>query len=193
MQRFLKKNHINISSFRNVLDFGCGCGRIIRHFHNQYKTVNLFGCDYNSELVEWCSNNLTFGKFDINHLSPPLKYGSDFFDFIYARSVFTHLGIELQKAWMKEFRRILKTGGYLYLTTHGDNTFNNLTHNERELLNEKGFLIINQEIEGDNRCTCYQTKKFFEENLINGFELIDFSPGKNDSISKQDIYLLKKI
>lgn len=95
MQRFLKKNHINISSFRNVLDFGCGCGMIIRHFHNQYKTVNLFGCDYNTELVEWCSNNLTFGKFDINHLSPPLKYGSDFFDFVYARSVFTHLGIEL--------------------------------------------------------------------------------------------------
>jgi hypothetical protein len=41
-------------------------------------------------------------------------------DCIYAISVFTHLSAELQDLWMKELRRIVRPGGHLLITTHGE-------------------------------------------------------------------------
>ncbi len=191
--QLLQKNKIELQSLNKILDFGCGCGRIIRHFHSNNKSVQLYGADYNKTLIDWCSQNLTFGNFTVNHLDPPVDFANDTFDFIYARSVLTHMGFELQKEWMKEFKRLLKTGGYAYITTHGKSLFINLTNSEIDKIKSEGFLVINDEIEGDNKCTTYQTREFFIKNLSDGFELIDFIPGKPGTTSPQDIYLLKKI
>src|SRR4051794_8955518 len=48
----LKKADVEIESFDAILDFGCGCGRTIRHFRNLKKT-KLFGTDYNPKLIDW--------------------------------------------------------------------------------------------------------------------------------------------
>jgi len=45
----LEKNGFNFNEFTNVLDFGCGCGRVIRNWYN-YKP-SFYGADYNSELI----------------------------------------------------------------------------------------------------------------------------------------------
>ncbi|MEW6193740.1 MAG: class I SAM-dependent methyltransferase [Bacteroidota bacterium] len=191
--QLLQKNRITLQSLNKILDFGCGCGRIIRHFHSNDKSVQLYGTDYNRTLVEWCSQNLTFGNFTVNMLNPPLEFAQETFNFIYARSVFTHMSFELQKVWIEEFKRLLKSGGYVYITTHGEPLFTNLNDNEISMIKSEGFLVINDEIEGDNKCTTYQTKEFFIKNLSDGFELTDFIPGRPGSASPQDIYLLKKI
>ncbi|HYF03032.1 MAG TPA: class I SAM-dependent methyltransferase, partial [Patescibacteria group bacterium] len=58
----LREAGIEPENFRNILDFGCGCGRLIRHV-KVLKNAKLFGCDYNSELISWCKNNLNFAEF----------------------------------------------------------------------------------------------------------------------------------
>ncbi|MBI1939034.1 MAG: class I SAM-dependent methyltransferase [Ignavibacteriales bacterium] len=191
--KVLDKNKIELEKLNRVLDFGCGCGRIIRHFHHHSKHFELFGSDYNPLLIKWCSANLTFGNFSVNKLAPPLNYENIFFDFVYARSVFTHLGFDLQKEWMKEFERIIKPGGFLYLTTHGENLYNNLTPEQLNSLQQNGILTINDDIEGDNKCTTYQTKKFIEENLLSCFKIVDFIPGKYEQNLTQDIYLMVRL
>lgn len=192
MKNLFTRNNIDINSFEKVLDFGCGCGRIIRHFHSNSKSTQLYGCDYNEELINWCKDNLTFGSFSANKLAPPLNYDSDSFDLIYARSVFTHLSPELQNLWIEEFKRVIKKGGYLYITTHGENTFRNLNREEIAILRKNGILSVNTVIEGDNKCATYQTKDFTENRLTKGFKIVNFSPGQNNSSSPQDIYILKK-
>ena len=108
-----------MEQFGSVLDFGSGVGRIIRHWNGVQRPV-LHGTDYNSELIEWCSANLKSSEFRVNTLSGELPYESETFDFVYSFSVFTHLREPLQFHWLDELKRVLKPGGYIYLTTHGE-------------------------------------------------------------------------
>ena len=101
---------LNLEDFESVLDFGCGCGRVVRYWKDLDGPA-IYGSDFNSKLIEWCQENLRFAKFTVNGLEPPLEYPDDFFDFIYALSVFTHLTEELQDAWVVELARVLRPGG----------------------------------------------------------------------------------
>jgi len=188
----LNKNNIDVNKFKNILDFGCGVGRLIRHF-TIYSNVSLFGTDYNYELIDWASENLTFGEFSKNELEPPLYFENDKFDFVYARSVFTHLGEDLQKAWSKEIYRILKPGGIFYFTTHGLNTTGSLEESEVKKFNRNELVVENVSIEGDNKCATFESKEYVEQNLLYGFKLIDHIPGREDEHLKQDIYLVQKV
>ncbi|HTX17754.1 MAG TPA: class I SAM-dependent methyltransferase [Bacteroidota bacterium] len=53
------------------------------------------------------------------HPAPPLRFDSEYFDLIIARSVLIHLDSVLQRRRVEEFHRLLKPGGYLCVTTHG--------------------------------------------------------------------------
>src|SRR5262245_3347086 len=74
-----------------VLDWGCGCGRIARHWEREDGQIELFGCDINPALVGWSRENIAWGTFTVCDLSPPLSYPDQHFDLIYGISVLTHL------------------------------------------------------------------------------------------------------
>jgi SAM-dependent methyltransferase len=114
----LKKQGLDIDDLGAILDFGCGCGRVIRYF-SSLKRAKLYGTDYGPKMIDWCKKNLPFAEFDVNALNPPLVYGHGSFGLIYAFSVFTHLSETLQMAWLAELPRVLKPGGCLLLTTMG--------------------------------------------------------------------------
>lgn len=59
-------------------------------------------------------------NFNSNSLAPSLKYEDNSFDFLYSVSVFTHLSEEMHYRWFKENLRIVRPGGIIMLTTHGD-------------------------------------------------------------------------
>ena len=101
-----------------MLDFGCGCGRVTRYWGDFAGSVS--GSDVSAKAVDWCRTNLPFARFEVNRLAPPLAFADESFDLVYALSVFTHLTDELQLAWRDELRRVLRPGGRLLLTTHGE-------------------------------------------------------------------------
>jgi len=90
-----------IAQFQTILDFGCGCGRVIRHWRPLTRAA-LHGADQNRALVEWCRQNLPFARFQSNTLEPRLDYADQTFEFAYALSVFTHMPEDLQQPWMSE-------------------------------------------------------------------------------------------
>ena len=74
---------------KNILDWGCGPGRIIRHMPKlSDKSNQIFGSDYNESYVKWCSNNLTNITFKLNRLQPPLEFQDSSMDIIYNISIF---------------------------------------------------------------------------------------------------------
>ena len=77
----LNRHDLKVDDADAILDFGCGCGRIARHFRS-LKKAKLYGTDYNPELVAWCQRNLPFAEFGVNQLQPPLPYADAKFGFI---------------------------------------------------------------------------------------------------------------
>src|SRR2546421_591590 len=80
----------------------------------------LRGSDFDGPAVEWCRKNLAFASFTHNELRPPLPFGERELDLVYAFSVLTHLPVDVQHAWVAELGRVLRPGGYLLLSTHGE-------------------------------------------------------------------------
>ena len=52
-----------------MLDFGCGCGRILRWWASLKDSCEIWGCDYNADLIAWCQRRLSyFAQFKVtNH------------------------------------------------------------------------------------------------------------------------------
>ena len=187
----LQRNGLRMEDFEAILDFGCGCGRTIRYWR-PVKNQQLYGTDYNPELIEWCQKKLArLAEFKTNKLSPPLDYADEKFDFIYAISVFTHLTENLQDIWMKELARVLKNGGFLLITLHGKSRLFELEPEERRRFNS-GQLVVKQfEVAGTNFCGAYHPEQYVRNRLAEGFDGLDFIPqGARDA--NQDIFLLRK-
>lgn len=105
-------------SFQRILEFGVGYGRILRHF--QPFSFELHGCDVMPAVIDWCTRHLSpVGSFLVSGYDPPLPYPANFFDFVYANSVFTHLQHEQTKRWITELHRVVRKGGVV-ITTHYD-------------------------------------------------------------------------
>jgi SAM-dependent methyltransferase len=110
---------LELTGNSRVLDFGCGCGRVLTFFQRA-TGAELYGTDIDGEAIAWTRENLPdIADFQQNANWPPLSFADGFFDFVFSVSVFTHLPRRMQTAWLAELRRVTKPGGYLLLTTHG--------------------------------------------------------------------------
>jgi SAM-dependent methyltransferase len=187
----LKRHSLDINQFDKVLDFGCGVGRIMRHW-SSVQGPTWHGTDYNVELIDWCKNNLKFSDFRVNTLSGILPYQDDTFDFIYAFSVFTHLSEALQAHWISELSRVTKPGGYIYFTTHGPNYLSVLTSQEREQFDAGRLVVREQQESGSNYCAVFHPPTYVREHMATDLTVVDYIPGGANGDSHHDVHLLKK-
>jgi SAM-dependent methyltransferase len=107
----------NFSSCK-VLDFGCGCGRVIAYLHDSV-LAEYTGVDVDREVIEWSQRNIRFAKFAVGPLQPPLPFADGAFDFIFTISVFSHLDETHCGMWAKELTRLLSPTGLVLITTIG--------------------------------------------------------------------------
>lgn len=105
-------------SVRSVLDFGCGCGRVLRWMQTGLPEAALYGADVRRATIDWCRSNLR-GTFLANGTLPPLDLPDASIDFAYALSVWSHLSEEQGRAWMRELARVVRPGGLILVSTHG--------------------------------------------------------------------------
>jgi SAM-dependent methyltransferase len=104
---------------KEVLDFGCGSGRILRAALAQDTGAHFTGFETHAKSVRWLQRHLSPAATIVQTGSwPPLPESASRFDLIYAFSVFTHL-VESWSAWLLELHRVLKEDGYLVVTVVG--------------------------------------------------------------------------
>ena len=113
----LAAHHIALPEGAQVLDFGCGCGRVIDHVKQRHPGWSITGSDIDAEAIAWCRAHLGhIARFDVNRASPPLAADANTFDMVYAVSVFTHLPEKMQHAWLDELERVTKPSTTLLLS-----------------------------------------------------------------------------
>jgi SAM-dependent methyltransferase len=154
-----------------VLDFGCGCGRVIRRWAD-VSGPSFYGSDYNAKFIEWCRANLPFAQFEVNGLAPPLPFGDGQFDLVYALSVFTHLTEPLQREWMAELRRVTRPGGLILFTTRGDAWAWKLEPQERARYDQGELIIRYGDVAGTNLCAAFHPWSYVHDLIATaGFAL----------------------
>lgn len=100
----------------DLLDFGCGFGRVIRFFLRDIEHERLVGTDHDVELVEFCRRSNRWTTFERNEAEPPLAFATGQFSWVYAYSVFSHFSEAMHAKWLEELSRIIRPGGVLVLS-----------------------------------------------------------------------------
>jgi len=100
-----------------VLDYGCGWGRITRFFLTTYDNGSVHGVDVDPSMIDYCRSLIGVGQYAVTTGRPPLEFPDGSVDLLYAYSVFSHLSPRLQDALVADFHRIVRPGGFVFLTT----------------------------------------------------------------------------
>ncbi len=194
--RSLTEEHgLRLDQMTAMLDFGCGCGRVMRHWAT-LDGPRIAGCDYNPRLVAWCQRSLPFAETFLNPSLPPLETERRF-DLIYALSVLTHMSDEAQQAWMEEFHRLLKPGGLLVFTTQGRRFLDRLTQPEAAAFEAGDSVVRLQVVEGSNLCNAYHPEAAVRR-LTQDFERIESYdrglPGVSveSPLGGQDVHVVRR-
>ena len=191
--KILEKHDIDIHKMDMVLDFGCGIGRVLRHFRGIEGPI-FHGTDYNPKLIRWAKRNLKFARFNVNQLVGPLPYKDNQFDLIYVLSVFTHLTEDQGHFWIRELTRITKPGGFLYITTHGKKHYwPQIGSADRPKFLKGELVVYTTQKAGTNECSAFHPEKYMRRVLAKDLKVVDFIEQGALGNPLQDAWLLQKV
>lgn len=106
------------ADFDHMLDFGCGCGRVLRWLVADRPT-HISGTDIDAPAVQWVLENMPGVDARTNEGLPPLEFADQTFDLVIGYSIFSHLDETYQDRWLSELRRVTKPGAIVLLTVQG--------------------------------------------------------------------------
>ena len=164
----------------DVLDWGCGSGRIARWLAPDIvaRGGRFTGCDLNGKAVAWCQANLP-GRYFTNDLKPPLPLEAERLDLVYAHSVLTHLTEDTAAAWLAEVARVLRPGGCALLSFH-DEVYAE-AFGPPEVVRQLGgqrYVVWNNALEGSNYLSAWTTRAHLAELAAPYFDVLEILPGK---------------
>lgn len=191
--RILDHFGADLSSFQSIYEIGCGTCRLLRHFRC-FRTAKLTGSDVNPDMIEWSRANIPGIEIHQNELEPPLDFSSETFDLVLALSVFTHIPMEWQSAWIRELKRVLRPAGILLCTVAGENHVRlQLDPQQRAELIKRGQLTLQAGDRGvslstkvgGSRWDVFQTADQIRQAFGAEFDLIDVIPGGQELLVLQ--------
>ena len=184
---------VPISNLR-LAEWGCGPARLIRHLTqiDGIGRIELHGYDYNSATIDWCKKNLEEISFHTCNLEPPLSAGSDYFDCVYALSVFTHLSEKMHYEWMDELFRVLRPGGVLIFTTHGNNSAHRLLPDDRKTYEAGGLVVKGGVSEGKKHFLAYHPPAHIRNKLLKGKKILGHLESPDEYRLGQDVWIVRK-
>ena len=124
---------------------------------------------------------------------PPPRPAGQAFDVILALSVLTHMRVDSQQAWMPEFDRLLKPGGLVILTLHGDaSVVAGLSKRQHRRYLRGEAVVVGGRSEGTNFCRSYHPAQLVSKNLARPLEVIEFKPQGATGNPPQDLWVLRR-
>jgi len=118
----------------DVLDLGCGCGRMAVPLSGFLTSGSYRGFDAHAEAIAWCQEHIStqHSNFQFEHVDAyssrynpsgtvraetyRFPYREEQFDFAFASSLFTHLLSAETRNYLAETKRVLRAGGRALFT-----------------------------------------------------------------------------
>lgn len=215
------RDRCGLKNTDNVLDIGCGCGRMAIPLTCYLKSTALYrGFDIIDSLIARAETTIKprFPNFDFKHVNLynssynpngnifssnfKFPFRNNSFDFVILTSVFTHMLPNDVFYYLSEIRRVLRPGGKCMTTCFLYNS------ESKQLLDSgKSTLLFNYNYENSKiknavipeEAICFDQSEFFTWIERNGFRINKFFPGnwcgrttQMNWISYQDIVLFTK-
>jgi SAM-dependent methyltransferase len=115
----LASRFVKLGPKTRILDWGCGFGRVCRHFNHDFPGAQVLGVELDQFNLDWMREHLPNIVPIKTNLDAKIDLPDASADVIYGISVMTHIRQSQQVAWLEELKRILAPGGVLILTTSG--------------------------------------------------------------------------
>lgn len=191
------RNH-GVSADARVLDFACGPGRVATECKRLCPAWELHGSDIDREAIDWARSHLAeVGRFSVNPQVPPTDFPAACFAAGYSISLFTHLDEAAQFSWLTELNRVMRPGGILLLTTHGERSLASCTPEELDDIRSRGFAYrVGRrgwlKVDGlpDSYQTTFHSRGYIEKHWGKMFEIVQYEEGGLDGL--QDLIVLRK-
>ena len=115
-EKFLTESGLPFTGQENVLEIGCGVGRMTRYFAGRFRHVT--GLDVSEEMIRQARENLKACanvRLDVGNGVDLSAYPDASFDFIFSYIVFQHIpDANLTLNYIREAGRVLRPGGSFY-------------------------------------------------------------------------------
>ncbi|MBV8529480.1 MAG: class I SAM-dependent methyltransferase [Candidatus Dormibacteraeota bacterium] len=109
----------SVSGFTSILDMPCGHGRVARWLRAAYPAARLTACDLLTDGVDYCAR--TFDARPVHStMQPDASMFDDTYDLIFVGSLLTHVDADRWDRFIDLWWALLRPGGLLIVTTHGD-------------------------------------------------------------------------
>jgi len=192
----------SLEAARRLLDFGTGCGRIMRWMRDVVGKVRLDGVDVDPPAIEWSRSNLDFATFTCTQPLPPMPFEGATFDLVFSHSVFSHLDVDYQDAWLADLRRVSRPGSTLLVTVHGEhpwrqffdsNPENNTMQRYAAQRDSNGHLYVRDDVWTglfpDFYHTMFHTEAYVRSHWSEFFDVLDYRP--RAMLDFQDMVVLR--
>ena len=190
---------------KSYLDLGCASGRVIRQFAYQYPEIETYGCDINRSHIAWCQQYLPDSLMMFqNHSVPSLPLPDESLDMVSAFSVFTHIEA-FETAWLMEIRRVLKPGGFAWVTVHSEGTWADMKPGwplYKALQNQEDFKKLDQSkpMPKDRLVFRWRGERSYSSNVFYSFDYMKRNWGRYLDIVEthrrlpvfQDVLVMRK-
>ena len=115
-------------SFKNILDFPCGHGRVLRSLKATFPEAKITACDLNQDGVDFCAR--VFGATGVYSKENPAEISlPGDFDLIWCGSLLTHLNSDRWDKFLNLFKSLLCPGGIVIFTVAGKYIADRIRHN----------------------------------------------------------------
>ncbi len=184
--------HAAAGTALTICDWGCGPMRVMRCLPEHAGVANHYiGLDYNPRTIAWASRAFPQFTFRLNALQPPLPLEAESVDVLYCISVFTHLSRKVALDYIADIHRILKPGGLLIATLHGEVNSANLTPEELVRFNRGEYVERGGVEEGKRIYVAYHPPGFVHE-AFGQFEHLVTDTDNPTPYFKQEWWVFRK-
>jgi cyclopropane fatty-acyl-phospholipid synthase-like methyltransferase len=175
------KFEFGIKNNDNILDIGCGFGRLPIGLNKIFDSINYIGIDVHRPSIVWCKKFLSKNTSQLNFIHFNIKnerynedgneFGDDFKfpidsksqDLIYLYSVFSHMKIEEMRKYFIDFKRIIKKNGNIFFTAFVEKNVSDYS------INPEGYIF--EEFSGPLHVVRYDFDFLLNELKIAGFKI----------------------